>query len=159
MNIDIIRSITGKIQYGELVSKAKAEQCGVDDLLTNPYNRELDRSKVDKIKEDIKSSQRVYPLVYAEVDHDGNPSKMVVDGHHRYQALKELGFKSVPVVMQDERGIETKAPKENVEKTIRHEGGKWVLYSKDGSKKLGSYDSKEGALNRERQIQYFKHKS
>lgn len=41
---------------------------------------------------------------------------------------------------------------------IRKEGGKWVIYSKDGSKKLGEYDSEEAAKKRIQQIEYFKHK-
>lgn len=41
---------------------------------------------------------------------------------------------------------------------IRPENGKWVLYSKDGTKKLGTFDTRKQALKRERQIQYFKHK-
>lgn len=40
---------------------------------------------------------------------------------------------------------------------IRHEGGKWVLYSHDGDKKLGTFESEEDAKDRERQIQFFKH--
>lgn len=48
-------------------------------------------------------------------------------------------------------------PRADVEKMIKHEGSKWVLYSKDGSKKLGTFDSKEAAEKREREIQYFKH--
>lgn len=40
---------------------------------------------------------------------------------------------------------------------IRKDGTKWVLWSKDGTKKLGTYDSKEDAEERERQIQAFKH--
>lgn len=43
-----------------------------------------------------------------------------------------------------------------VHKTIRHEGGKWVLYNHAGTKKLGTYDTEEEAQKRERQIQYFK---
>lgn len=35
---------------------------------------------------------------------------------------------------------------------IRKEGGKFVLYTKDGSKKLGTFDSQEEALAREAQI-------
>lgn len=36
--------------------------------------------------------------------------------------------------------------------------GKYFLYSKDGSKKLGGpYDTREGTVKRERQVQYFKH--
>jgi len=40
---------------------------------------------------------------------------------------------------------------------IRKQGDKWVLYSKDGSKKLGVFKTKDAALKRERQISYFKH--
>ena len=37
--------------------------------------------------------------------------------------------------------------------------GKWWLYSKDGSKKLGGpYNSKEKAREREKQVIYFKNK-
>lgn len=39
---------------------------------------------------------------------------------------------------------------------IREEGGKWVLYTADGSKKLGTFDTKTEAEEREKQIQYFK---
>ena len=42
------------------------------------------------------------------------------------------------------------------EKRIRKEGDKYVLFSKDGSKRLGSFDSHEAAKKRERQIQAFK---
>lgn len=41
---------------------------------------------------------------------------------------------------------------------IRKEGDKWVIYSKDGSKKLGTEDSEEAAKKRLQQIEYFKHK-
>lgn len=40
---------------------------------------------------------------------------------------------------------------------IRKVGDKYVLYSKDGKKKLGTYGSREAAKKREKQIQYFKH--
>jgi len=42
---------------------------------------------------------------------------------------------------------------------IRKQKGGFVLYSKDGKKKLGGpYASKKKAQERERQVQYFKHK-
>jgi regulator of replication initiation timing len=47
--------------------------------------------------------------------------------------------------------------KESMTEVIKHEGDKWVLYSADGSKKLGEFDSEEDAIKREKQIQYFKH--
>lgn len=43
--------------------------------------------------------------------------------------------------------------------TIRKVNGKYVLYSKDGKKRLGTYSSKSAAIKREKQIQFFKRKS
>ena len=45
----------------------------------------------------------------------------------------------------------------NKEAHIRHEDGKWVIYSHDYKKKLGTYDSEAEAKKRLRQIEYFKH--
>lgn len=45
----------------------------------------------------------------------------------------------------------------NKEAHIRHEDGKWIVYNHDYKKKLGTYDTKEEALKRLRQIEYFKH--
>lgn len=39
---------------------------------------------------------------------------------------------------------------------IKREGDAWVLYTKDGKKRLGKFDSEEAAKKRERQIQFFK---
>ena len=39
---------------------------------------------------------------------------------------------------------------------ITKDGERWILKSKDGSKHLGTFSSKEAALERERQIEYFK---
>jgi hypothetical protein len=36
---------------------------------------------------------------------------------------------------------------------------KWRLYSKDGTRNLGTYPTKAGAIKRERQVQYFKHRA
>lgn len=43
-----------------------------------------------------------------------------------------------------------------VEKRIRKEGNKYVLFSKDGKKRLGTFNSHEAAVKRERQIQALK---
>lgn len=42
---------------------------------------------------------------------------------------------------------------------IKKEGDKFVLYSKDGSKKLGTFDTEEEAKKREQQVEFFKHRS
>lgn len=50
-------------------------------------------------------------------------------------------------------------PEEEVQETIRKIGdNKWRLYSKDGSKNLGTFGSLEAAKKHEREVQYFKHK-
>lgn len=40
---------------------------------------------------------------------------------------------------------------------IIKEGDKYILYSKDGSKKLGEFNTRKEAEDRERVINYFKH--
>lgn len=47
---------------------------------------------------------------------------------------------------------------EVIEKILREEGGKWYVYSEDGSKKLGGpYDTQGEAEKRLEQVEYFKH--
>ena len=43
-----------------------------------------------------------------------------------------------------------------IKKVIRHVGSKWILFSKDGKKRLGSFDTKREAQEREREFQFFK---
>ncbi len=118
ISTDKLRDFFGKLEYQKLheynLLKVKVSECEIDCLLTNPYNRDIDKNKVERIKQDINRSGKIYPIVYSEVDNDGQTSKMVVDGHHRLKALKDMGYTSVPVVQSDERGTETKAPKQDV---------------------------------------------
>lgn len=39
---------------------------------------------------------------------------------------------------------------------IKKEGNKYVVHSEHGNKNLGSSDTKEGALKRLRQVEYYK---
>jgi hypothetical protein len=47
---------------------------------------------------------------------------------------------------------------ESIEETIRKVKGGYRLYSKDGKKNLGTFDTRAGAEKHEREVQYFKHK-
>lgn len=47
---------------------------------------------------------------------------------------------------------------DKTEAIIRKEGDKWIIYSKDGKKKLGTFTSEEQAKKRLQQIEFFKHK-
>lgn len=123
IDTDKLRDFFGKLEYKKLheynLLKGKVSECNIGDLLTNPYNKDIDKGKVERIKQDIHRSGKIYPIVYSEVDNDGNKSKMVVDGHHRLQALRDMGHKNIPIVQSDNRGTGTKAPKQNVEKIKR----------------------------------------
>ena len=68
-----------------------------DILEPNPKNPKLDDSHVDSIEMAIESGDRPYILVDGE---------KVIDGHHRLQAYKNLGFDEVPVV-QKSKAIES----------------------------------------------------
>ena len=52
-------------------------------------------------------------------------------------------------------GYEMRVSKEILEKTIRHESGKYVVYNEALSRKFGSYDTKQEAEERLRQIEQF----
>lgn len=41
---------------------------------------------------------------------------------------------------------------------IKKVDGKWVIFSKDGKKKLGEFNTKKEAIAREKQIQFFKNR-
>lgn len=41
---------------------------------------------------------------------------------------------------------------------IKKEGSQYILYTKNGKKKLGTFKTKKEALAREKQINYFKSK-
>lgn len=69
--------------------------------------------------------------------------------------VKDAIGKALAEVPEDET-TEPEPVAELVSEVIRHEGDKWVLYSKDGSRKLGTFDTEEEAEERERQIQFFK---
>jgi hypothetical protein len=80
----------------------------LDSLLPCPYNRTLDKEKVEAIKKKVEETGTIKPFVVTEVSTDDGEKLMIVDGHHRYEALKSLGWAhKVPVVMADHRGIDT----------------------------------------------------
>lgn len=80
------------------------------------------------------------------------------------RALKAAGIKplhrgtSTDLAYAIAKGVRDtdKIPRQLLE-VIKQQGTKWVLWSKDGKKKLGTYDTKEEAEERERQIQAAKH--
>ena len=47
-------------------------------------------------------------------------------------------------------------PDDSVEKMIKHEKGKWVVYDHSGMHPLGTYDTKEEAADRIAEIEYFR---
>lgn len=98
-----------------VLAKGDVKWLYVDDVLVNPYNREVDKEKVAAIRRSIEESGKVKPLVYAEVDQDGKPADMITDGHHRYLALKELGYKYIPAVVSGEDGVKTAQNEEPVD--------------------------------------------
>lgn len=57
----------------------------------------------------------------------------------------------------DLEGNASEYMREGLDETIRKQGDKYVIYSKDGKKKLGTYTSRKAAVKRLGQIEYFKH--
>jgi hypothetical protein len=69
----------------------------IDIDLLNPHEKIIEEKKISLVKF-IKSYKSYYIISSIVCCHE---SLLVIDGHHRYFALKELGFKKVPVTLID----------------------------------------------------------
>lgn len=95
--IDFLRGLLGSDRLYPWIepSKLHLRTCIVETSLLAPHE-DVDRKHLDLIEEDIAKSNYVkYPLV---VD---VRTFIVLDGHHRLEALKELGFRYAPVFFVD----------------------------------------------------------
>lgn len=70
--------------------------------------------------------------------------------------LNSVDFVTIPGAGGHSRFQEVLNRETYLKEIIRQEGDKWVLYSSDGSKVLGTFDSEEEARDRERQIQQYR---
>ena len=69
----------------------------IDIELLNPHEKIIERKKTSLAKF-IKSYDSYYIISSIVCCHK---SLLIIDGHHRYFALKELGFKKAPVTLID----------------------------------------------------------
>ena len=69
----------------------------IDIDLLNPHEKIIERKKISLAKF-IKSYDSYYIISSIVCCHK---SLLIIDGHHRYFALKELGFKKAPVTLID----------------------------------------------------------
>ena len=69
----------------------------IDIELLNPHEKIIEEKKISLVKF-IKSYESYYIISSIVCCHE---TLLVIDGHHRYFALKELGFKKVPVTLID----------------------------------------------------------
>ena len=69
----------------------------MDINLLNPHEKIIKKKKT-KLTKFIKSFDEYYIISSILCCHKTN---VIIDGHHRYFALKELGFKNVPVTKVD----------------------------------------------------------
>ena len=69
----------------------------IDIDLLNPHEKIIEEKKISLVKF-IKSYESYYIISSIVCCHE---TLLVIDGHHRYYALKELGFKKVPVTLID----------------------------------------------------------
>lgn len=84
-------------------------------------------------------------------DNEGR-EKAIMDFDNSVDYDQDGGFESYDVLKTSSSSSNIKLSK------IVHEDGKWTVQSHDGKKNLGTYDTKEDALDRLKDVEYFKHK-
>ena len=81
----------------------------IDINLLKPHEKIIEKKKTSLAKF-IKSYESYYVISSIVCC---NESLLIIDGHHRYFALKELGFKKVPVTLIDYRSDSIRTGKIN----------------------------------------------
>ena len=71
----------------------------------------IDPERLEKVKDEIYAGVPVYPI---EVRHDPDSAPYIINGFHRLEASREIGFSKIPVIIQSEPRHEPPAPKKNV---------------------------------------------
>lgn len=102
-----LSKLSAWIKSGIDTDESGVEYVDIQTLLLNPYNKKIDQKKVESIKENIKQTNKIKPLIYVEVDHNGKIGRLLSDGHHRFAALTELGYTQVPVQIGSDEGLES----------------------------------------------------
>jgi ParB-like chromosome segregation protein Spo0J len=102
---------------------------GLDRLVPNPNQPNVNKAHVERIKSTINSGTKMPPI---DVVKDGDKFR-IIDGHHRYYAMKELGIKRtrVRVAIIKNYGLDAGGPGSG----RRPEGGRsvrWRQGKKDG---------------------------
>ena len=75
----------------------------------NPHEKIIEKKK-SSLAKFIKSYEGYYIISSIVCCHE---SFLIIDGHHRYFALKELGFKKAPVTMIDYKSDNIRTGKKN----------------------------------------------
>ena len=116
------------------MSKPALENIDLNQFVHNPYNRALSPDLIEETKKHIQDTGEIKPIIYVELDphtlqepfnEQKKPLKMVIDGHHRLEALKSLGHKTAPA-LKATNGLLTsdKTNEVSVEKIkVKKEGG------------------------------------
>jgi predicted kinase len=155
-------------QTDQLIAMVNAATNGDWYILSSPLKYDREGSAVHKarwVKDRLKIQPRDMHFTgdkaqYA-VQADGTPN-ILIDDYPQYlqkwTAAGGIGIKYKGHVgnIEDVEATLNKYLGDNVEETIRKVKGGYRLLSKKG-KNLGTYPSKSGAEERERQVQYFKH--
>ena len=126
------------------------------------------RVKVSDVYDWYKLGQHISDLPNLDANDFGKgPPEAIIsfgseEEEHKYiKLIQKLGLEILDVDPKaaDAPGVGTDPTynTENIKETIRKQGDKYVIYSKKGDKKLGTYDSRKAAEKRLGQIEYFKH--
>lgn len=76
----------------------------INSLQPNEYNPKINyrdnednKKEFEKLKESLKLAGQIQPVIVREVENEGNVWYEIVNGYHRWEAMREMGYEKVEI--------------------------------------------------------------
>jgi len=74
----------------------EVKEIPIDQIEPNPWNpNRMSKREFEALKQEIQKRGQIYPIIVRELE-DGK--YQIIDGEHRWKAMKELGYKTIKVI-------------------------------------------------------------
>jgi len=74
----------------------EVKEIPIDQIEPNPWNpNRMSKREFEALKQEIQKRGQIYPIVVRELE---NGKYQIIDGEHRWKAMKELGYRTIKII-------------------------------------------------------------